>query len=149
MDLLYDFARQLKAEANQREIGRLKNTNATVKAEQRSYASNTIYGQTILKHHTSLIAEEIKDRLHSLRRGRAAVDAVVVNEHLKEANHETLAVIGMKVMLDVLGKESKPVLADLTVPLGQAVEVELRLSHYFKTNPVFCYRFYSRISCKI
>jgi len=135
MDLLYDFARQLKAETNQREIGRLKNTNATIKAEQRSYASNTIYGQTILKHHTELIANEVQDRLHLLRRGKAAVDAVVVNKHLKEANHETLAVIGLKVMLDVLGKESKPVLADLTVPLGQAVEVELRLSHYFNENP--------------
>ena len=99
-----DFARQLKAEANQREIGRLKNTNATVKAEQRSYASNTIYGQTILKHHTQLIAQEIKDRLHLLRRGKAAVDAVVVNKHLKEANHDTLAVIGMKVMLMYWGK---------------------------------------------
>ena len=38
MNFLYDFSRQLKAEANQREIGRLKNTNATIKAEQRSYA---------------------------------------------------------------------------------------------------------------
>ena len=93
MDLLYDFARQLKAESNQREIGRLKNTNATVKAEQRSYASNTIYGQTILKHHTQLIAQEIKERLHLLRRGKAAVDAVVVNKHLKEANHDTLSLI--------------------------------------------------------
>ena len=80
------------------------------------------------------MAKRIRDRIHLLRRGTAAVDAATVFKHLKDADPNTLALLTMKVSLDVLGKESKPQLVQLTLPIGKAVETELRLNWYFKQD---------------
>ncbi|AGG54508.1 RNA polymerase [Cyanophage SS120-1] len=40
----------------------------------------------------------------------------------------------MKVCLDVLGKDNTPQVADLTIPIGKAIETELRLNFYIATD---------------
>ena len=128
------IARQLKHETLQAKEAIERLNSSTIKGEQGAYASSTIYGQALLRTNIDRVAKRIRDRIHLLRRGTAAVDAATVFNHLKDADPNTLALLTMKVSLDVLGKESKPQLVQLTLPIGKAVETELRLNWYFKQD---------------
>ena len=128
------IARQLKHETAQANEARQRLASSTTKGEEGAYASSTIYGQTLLKANIDRVAKRIRDRLHLLRRGSAAVDAVTVFKHLKNADPNVLALLTMKVPMDVLGKESKPQLLQLTRPIGRAVETELRLNWYHEQD---------------
>ena len=97
----------------------------------KSYSSSTIYGQSLLKNYCGEISKTLSSRLQYLRKGGGAVDAATVYKHLKNADMQVITVITMKVCLDVLGKEIKPQLADLTISIGKAIETELRLNYYF------------------
>ena len=124
------IARQLRHETLQAKEAKERLISSTIKGEQGAYASSTIYGQALLKTNIDRVAKRIRDRIHLLRRGSAAVDAATVFKHLKNADPKTLSLLTMKVSLDVLGKESKPQLVQLTLPIGKAVETELRLNWY-------------------
>ena len=128
------YMRQLKNEVAYREeaIERLRESNT--KGEQRGYASSTSYNQYVLKKSVASIGTRLSTRLKELRRGTSGVDAVLVNEHLKKADTNVIALLTLKVAMDVLGKESKPKLVDVTLAMGRAVETELRLNYYFKCD---------------
>lgn len=128
------IARQLQRESAQQLEAQQRLVNATVNAEQKTYASSTVYGQALLKKNIELVSERISSRLHLIRRGTAAVDAAIVNNHLKCADPKVLALITIKKCFDVLGKEPKPQLVDISVAVGRAVETELRLSFYFSKD---------------
>ena len=128
------IARQLQHETIQHNEAKQRLASSTLKGEQGTYASSTVYGQSLLKTNVTRVATRIKDRMHLLRRGSAAVDAVTVFKHLKNADPYVLALITMKVPLDVLGKESRPQLVQLTLPIGRAVETELRLNWYHEQD---------------
>ena len=69
------IARQLKHETLQAKEAIERLTSSTIKGEQGAYASSTIYGQTLLRTNIDRVAKRIRDRIHLLRRGTAAVDA--------------------------------------------------------------------------
>ena len=128
------FSKQLARETHQGNEARTRLTNKTQRAESKAYASSTIYGQSILKHYVGEISSTLSTRLQYLRKGGGAVDAATVYKHLKDADMQVITVIAMKVCLDVLGKDTKPQLADLTISIGKAIETELRLNYYFEQD---------------
>lgn len=124
------IGRQLRREIEQGEEARRRLESQTRKAHERAYGSSTVYGQKLLKTKLGLVAEHLSKRLKSLGRGKGAVDGASVYRHLKAADPEILAVLTMKVVLDVLGQEKTPSATQLTTAIGAAVECELRLSWY-------------------
>ena len=77
----------------------------------------------------------MSETLKSLGRGKGCVDGATVYRHLKAADTEILSVITLKVCLDVLAQETKPQLADLSVAIGSAIEIESKLVWYKKQDP--------------
>ena len=69
LDLL---ARQLRRETEQGAEARHRLTNNTREAEEKQYASSTVYGQKLLKHSTGVIAEHMTKSLNTPAKG--AVD---------------------------------------------------------------------------
>ena len=129
------IARQLQREIEQGEEARRRLTNATQQAHENAYGSSTIYGQKLLKTNVGLVAERLKERLKVIGRGRGAVDADTVYKHLQATDLDIIAVLTMKVALDVLGKEKHPKWVEVATKVGQALEMELRLAWYRKQDP--------------
>ena len=128
------FARQLARELGQHQEAQLRLAKSTREAEDKAYASSTIYGQKTLKTFTLPIAERMTQRLKALGRGKGAVDGVTVYTHLKAAKSEHLALLALKVCLDELGKQERPTFVQLCTSIGGAIETELRLQWYVKEN---------------
>ena len=109
------ISRQLQRETQAHEEARHRLLKNTREASDRSYASNTVYGRHAVKTLLEPVAAQIRKRYGALSSGKSGMDAVEVVNHLKEANAETLALIAMKTVLDVLGKEAEPLLQDLSL----------------------------------
>ena len=131
LDLL---GRQLRRETEQGAEARHRLTNNTREAEEKKYASSTIYGQKLLKHSTGVIAEHMTNTLKHAAKGRGGQDFQVCYTHLKSANTEILAVIALKVALDTLAITEKPTPVQLGQAIGGAIETELRLQWYKKQD---------------
>lgn len=129
------IARQLQRETQAQTEARHRLSNQTRTAHERSYGSSTVYGRKAIKSHIGKVADNIERRLGTLSSGRAGMDAATIIKHLKGADHSVLALLTMKKCLDVLGKEAQPKLAQLTVAVGAAIQQQLRLDFYFKSNP--------------
>ena len=129
------ISRQLRRELEQGELKRQRLENNTRRAEENKYASSTVYGQQALKAATGAVADHMSRTLKSLGRGKGCVDGSTVYKHLKAADPEILAVLGLKVCLDILAQEKAPQLADLTVAIGSAIEIEQKLAWYRQQDP--------------
>lgn len=129
------ISRQLKRETQAHEEARHRLQRTTKEAQDRSYASNTVYGRKAVKALLAPVAKQITDRMFTLRRGTAAMDAVEVVKHLKDADANSLALITMKTVLDVLGKEPEPCLQELTTKIGKNVQLDLRMTYYAIQEP--------------
>ena len=127
----YDsYSRQLLLELYSVEEAQTRLTNATVKAEQKTYASSTIYGRHLIKTNVQDLAEFLKEKMNGLRRGLASVDAEAVYSKLKDSDLEVVALIGLKVLLDCLGKHRQPRLVTVQENIAKAVETEMKLNFY-------------------
>ena len=124
------IGRQLRREIEQGEEARRRLESQTRTAHERAYGSSTIYGQKLLKTKLGLVAEHLKERRNRMMQGRGGSDFASCAKHLRAADPEILAVLTMKVALDVLGQEKAPNVTQLTTAIGAAVECELRLSWY-------------------
>ena len=116
------------------EEARKRLLTSTHKAHENAYGSSTIYGRKLLAQNVERIAKRMDERLLYLRRGRAAVDGELVATHLKNADTKVLAVLAMKVALDVLGSDKKPKFVALCRRVGEAIEIELRLNWYMSQD---------------
>ena len=132
--MLDNVARQLKREqeASTEAIETLRRKE--LQAREKSYASSTVVGQVLIKSFAEAFTQLYEERLHLLRKGKAAVDAETVVNKLKDADPYVVWVLIAKTGLDVLGKESHPQLVELSVPMSQAVHNQLRLDWYWKEN---------------
>lgn len=124
------IARQLRRETEQGIEARKRLESSTKKAEQRAYASSTVYGQSALRQATGVIAEHMAKSLKNIGRGKGAVDGATVYNHLKLADTEVLAVLALKVALDQLAQDDKPSPQEVAASIGSAIEVELKLQWY-------------------
>lgn len=129
------IARQLQRETEAAEEARHRLQQRRLSANEKAYASSNIEGRKAIKHYLDPIAKRIAERLFTLRRGKGAVNAATVYQHLKDGDHQTMALITLKTALDVLGKDPEPQLQDISTKIGANVQLELRLCYYAEANP--------------
>lgn len=129
------ISRQLQRETQAHEEAKHRLLKNTREASERSYASNTVYGRKAIKTLLEPVAAQIRKRYSALSSGKSGMDAVEVVNHLKNADAESLALIALKTVLDVLGKDSEPLLQELTTRVGRNVQLELRLTYYAEQEP--------------
>ena len=124
------IARQLRREVEQGELARQRLQQTTKKAEDSHYASSTKYGQQMLKGATASIAAHMAETLKHAAKGRGGADFAICYKHLKAADTEIMAVLALKVCLDVLAQTNAPNLVNLTEKIGSAIEIEMKLGWY-------------------
>ena len=129
------IARQLKRETEAAELARKRMADARHTAYEANYASSNIESRKAIAKFTDPIATTITQRFGKLSQGRAGLDAATVVNHLKLADPHTLALITMKVCLDILGKNREPQIQALTTAIGRNVQLELRLTYYAEEYP--------------
>lgn len=126
---------QLKREFLMKDEAEQRLDSRVFKAREKMYESSTPYGRKILKASLAILVEQLKNKMTSLRRGTAAVDAEAVYARLKDADLEVIAVISLKVIMDVLGSEAHPSVVTLTQKVGNAIQAQLRLDYYHSVDP--------------
>ena len=99
------FQREL--EAKEEAVTRLK--ERTKVAEDRNYASATVYGHAFIKHGLVNITKEIESKLNRITSGWATENAAAVAA-VKDVSPAVLALITAKGMLDVLGFRGSAIL---------------------------------------
>jgi DNA-directed RNA polymerase len=106
------------------------------KAEQRQYASSTVYGRSIINGALSVAAEHIATRFKGITNGRAGTDYSRVRACLEKLDPAVIALITLKVAIDRLGRtEHKQLkLSELVSAVGHALHTESRLSEFRKQN---------------
>jgi DNA-directed RNA polymerase len=134
------LARQLALETRQKAEAEDRLGRRTRAAEERSYASASVYGKTLLEASLAAVAAEIASRIGRISFGIPGPDHKLIAEKIAQADHRVLALIAMKVTLDVMGGK---VFADhgqftytkLAIAVGMAVQTELRISWYQEQDP--------------
>ena len=130
------LARQFQRELDARTeaIKRLRERTRT--AEERAYASSTVYGSAFIKSGLEAIAEEIETKLHRISQGWAqekALAAVAV----KSCDSAVLALITAKGVLDVLGsrKLDRITYSHVAGHIGRLVQDQIMLDHFQAKHP--------------
>ena len=130
------LARQYQRELSARTeaINRLR--ERTRVAEERTYASSTVYGNAFIKAGLQKITEEISGKLHRISQGWAAEKAAAVIP-IKDCDPSILALITAKGVLDVLGvrRIEKPTYAFVTTHIGRLVYDQMMLDQFEATHP--------------
>ena len=122
------FERQLREEAQER-----LRTRTEAMAEKGHY-SMSVAGRVLLKEALTACAEQIRKNYISVSR-KPGPDHAEVGTLLLDADHETLALVTTKVILDQLIGEKRGVeLTKCSAAVGRAVQQELRMEHYAEAN---------------
>jgi DNA-directed RNA polymerase len=132
------IVRQYKLETAQAEEARGRLTARTLQAEQRSYASGTVYGKKALEAALGAAAEQITKGLSRISNGSPGPDYKLIRDRIGEADPAVLALLALKTCLDVLGQRGRAketTYTNVASAIGEAVQVELRLDHYKKADP--------------
>ena len=130
------LARQYQRELSARTeaINRLR--ERTRAAEDRSYASSTVYGNAFIKAGLEKITNEISSKLHRISQGWATEKAAAVIP-IKNCDPAILALITAKGVLDVLGvrRIEKPTYVYVTTHIGKLVFDQIMLDQFEATHP--------------
>jgi len=130
------LARQYQRELSARTeaINRLR--ERTRIAEERTYASSTVYGNAFIKNGLEKITKEISSKLHRISQGWAAKKAAAVIP-IKDCDPSILALITAKGVLDVLGvrRIEKPTYSFVTTHIGRLVHDQIMLDQFEATHP--------------
>lgn len=130
------LARQYQRELSARTeaINRLR--ERTRAAEDRSYASSTVYGNAFIKAGLEKITNEISSKLHRISQGWATEKAAAVIP-IKNCDPAILALITAKGVLDVLGvrRIEKPTYAYVTTHIGRLVHDQIMLDQFEASHP--------------
>ena len=135
MKALDNLARQLQRETQAHDEAVASLRRKYHAANERAYASSNLVGQAALRSQIHNISQHIQKRYGALTSGRAGIDAETVVQYLKGVDPDVLALITLKILLDVLGKEPKPNLVTVTTSVGKAIQLQIRLEWYYKENP--------------
>ena len=130
------LARQLQRELDARSeaIKRLRERTRT--AEDRCYASSTVYGSAFINKGLQLITEEIQSKLHRATQGWVSEKAQAAVP-IKDCDPGVLALITAKGVLDILGMRR---IEDLTYQaatthIGNLVYHQIMLDQFCYKNP--------------
>lgn len=118
------FQRELeaKSEAKARLIAR------TRRAEDRCYASSTVYGKPLIEASIEQTSQKIRETVQRALNGQCGVNAVIAYK-MRDADPEVLSVLTAKCCLDLFGKEISPAYGQLCERVGDAVHDELKITH--------------------
>lgn len=118
------FYREMEAKAE----GKARLISRTLAAEDRTYASSTVYGKALVSSCIENTAQIISDSVSKALNGSAGVNAYAAYR-VREAEPEVLAVLAAKCALDLFGKEITPAYGQLCERIGNAVHDELKITH--------------------
>jgi DNA-directed RNA polymerase len=130
------LARQLQRELDARSeaIKRLRERTRT--AEERCYASSTVYGSAFINKGLELITEEISSKLTKITAGHAAEYAQEI-QAVTKCDPGVLALITAKSTLDVLGvrRLTQITYQHLTTQIGRAIYHQVMLDQFCDKHP--------------
>ena len=130
------LARQLQRELDARSeaIKRLRERTRT--AEERCYASSTVYGSAFINKGLQLITEEISSKLHRATQGWVS-DKAQAAIPLKDCDPGVLALITAKGVIDILGVRRIENLTYqvATTHIGNLVYHQVMLDQFCNKNP--------------
>ena len=130
------LARQFQRELDARTeaIKRLRERTRT--AEERTYASSTVYGNAFIKQGLSATTDSISERLHRISQGWAS-DKAAAAVYVKECDPAVLALITVKGVLDVLGvpRLEKPTYAYVCSHVARLVFDQIMLDRFEAAHP--------------
>ena len=126
------FHREL--EMRSEAVQRLRERTRT--AEERSYASSTVYGSSFINNGLQKITETIETKLSHITRGWAS-DKAAAAMIIKNCDACVLALITAKAVLDVLGnrKVDKPTYAAVTHRIGSLIYDQILLDDFHAKHP--------------
>jgi DNA-directed RNA polymerase len=130
------LARQLQRELDARSeaIKRLRERTRT--AEDRCYASSTVYGSAFINKGLELITEEIRSKLHRATQGWVSEKAQAAVP-IKDCDPSVLALITAKGVIDILGVRRIENLTYqvATTHIGNLVYHQVMLDQFCNKNP--------------
>lgn len=132
------IARQFKLEIAADKEAEKRLQARTLRAEERHYASGTVYGKKALEAVLGAVGEEIRRGLSRISNGIPGEDHKLIRDRIGEADHNVLALLAIKTCLDVLGERGRAKEITYTAvasAIGSAVQIELRLEWYKAQNP--------------
>lgn len=132
------IARQFSLETAMDQEGQRRLKARTLQAEERSYASGTVYGKKALGAALGATSEEICKGLSRISNGIAGQDHKLIRDRIGNADPNLLALLVIKVTIDALGRhgrENKLTYTMVTTAIGKAVQMELRLDFYKQEDP--------------
>jgi DNA-directed RNA polymerase len=121
----------LETEMHREAVSRLK--ERTRRAEDKTYASSTVYGQALTKKAIEPMAALIKDRYGKLSSGQAGFNAIYL-DMIKDGDPDVLALITIKCCLDRFGKDRVPEHTKLCMQIGECVQEQLRIDYLERVN---------------
>jgi DNA-directed RNA polymerase len=130
------LARQLQRELDARSEAIKRLRERTRIAEDRAYASSTVYGSKFINQGLGLITEEIREGLHRISQGWAADKAQAVVP-IKDCDPAILALITAKGVLDILGvrRIEQLTYAAATTHIGNLVYHQIMLDQFCNKHP--------------
>ena len=121
----------LETEMHREAVSRLK--ERTRRAEDKTYASSTVYGQALTKQAIEPMASLIKERYGKLSSGKAGFNTIYIDA-IKDGDPEIMALITIKCCLDLFGKDRTPEYTKLCTAIGNCIQDQLRIDYLERVN---------------
>lgn len=130
------LARQFQRELQAKQVAEERLRERTIAAEERNYASSTVYGTALIREGLEAIIKEISVKLSRITSGWASENAAAVAS-VKNVSPAVLALITAKGLLDVNIRETKGRLpyAVACQHIGRLVYDQILLDLFEKENP--------------
>ena len=140
------FNAQVARELQMNEVGRRDLKRQTTDAEERQYASHTIYGSWARREYTLRISAELRNRYNELRLGKAKQGAKALTALKSLLSWDRVAYIALSTMLDYAGiprkygrlhssdRKDKGLIttSELNFMLAKRIMIEANLQHLRK-----------------
>jgi DNA-directed RNA polymerase len=123
------LARQFQRELEAKQEGEARLRERTIIAEEKDYASSTVYGLALVKQSLTTITDEIAAKLSRITSGWATQDAAGV-VLVKDTNPATLALITAKVLLDLNLVQHRVTYGRACTRVGRCVRDEIVLTAF-------------------
>ena len=129
------LARQFQRELEAKQEGEARLIERTKAAEDRNYASATVYGQAFIREGLSAITAEISKKISRITSGWASENAAAV-ALVKTCPPSILALISAKGILDVMVSKGKRVPYGVVCQhVGRLVRDEIIIDEFEKAHP--------------
>ena len=128
---------QVTLERKQIKHGLEKLRDNTVKLQDKSYASATVYGVSSIAELIPLVVEQINDTNHRIKKGKTGVAFAEIRQFLADIEPSAAAAIACKVTFDKVfsSKQKANQLQNVTDAIGKAIEDECMIRHYERSVP--------------